>query len=177
MTAFVVKLLVECVVAFVATWAFAALFNVPSKQYLFCGLTGAAGWACYLAVMQVSASAPLASVAASVMLAVMARIFAARRCCPATVFLISGIFPLVPGAGIYYAAYYFIMGNAELSAENASLTLKIAVAIAIGIVIVLALPAGMFRAFMPKAMRNAQQTPAKEMRVTDVSGEVPESLD
>ena len=30
---------------------------------------------------------------------------------PVTVFLLTGIFPLVPGAGIYYTAYYFIQGE------------------------------------------------------------------
>ena len=34
---------------------------------------------------------------------------------PVTVFLLSGIFPLVPGAGIYYTAYYFIQGNNALA--------------------------------------------------------------
>ncbi|MEG1744513.1 MAG: threonine/serine exporter family protein, partial [Ruthenibacterium sp.] len=110
--AFLLQMALQCAVAFVATWAFAALFSVPPRQYLFCGLTGAAGWACYLAVMQMQPSAPFASVAAALVLALMARVFAARRCCPVTVFLMNGIFPLVPGAGIYWAAYYAITKQA-----------------------------------------------------------------
>lgn len=153
---FIGKLLIECAVAFVATWAFAALFNVPKEQYVFCGLTGAAGWACYLAVLAVQPSEPIACVAASVVLALMSRVFAARRRCPSTVFLISGIFPLVPGAGIYYTAYYFIMGDNAGGAYYGVHTLKIAVAIAIGIVIVLALPAGFVRPFLTRAQRKEE---------------------
>ena len=59
---------------------------------------------------------------------------------PVTVFLLSGIFPLVPGAGIYYTAYYFIQGENALSLANGISTFKVAVALAVGIALVLGLP-------------------------------------
>ena len=65
---------------------------------------------------------------------------------PVTVFLLSGIFPLVPGAGIYYTAYYFIQGENALSLANGISTFKVAVALAVGIALVLGLP-------MPKGHR------------------------
>ena len=52
----------------------------------------------------------------------------------------SGIFPLVPGAGIYYTAYYFIQGENALSLANGISTFKVAVALAVGIALVLGLP-------------------------------------
>ena len=58
----------------------------------------------------------------------------------AAVFLLSGIFPLVPGAGIYYTAYYFIQGNNALALSNGISTFKVAVALAIGITLVLCVP-------------------------------------
>lgn len=70
---------------------------------------------------------------------------------PATVFLISGIFALVPGAGIYYTAYYFIMGDNAMAVAKGVETFKIAVALAVGIVLVLALPGRLFEAFAPCA--------------------------
>ena len=57
-----------------------------------------------------------------------------------TVFLLTGIFPLVPGAGIYYSAYYFIQGDNALALANGISTFKIAVALAVGIALVLCLP-------------------------------------
>ena len=139
----------QCAVAFVATVAFAILFHVPREQYAWCGFTGAAGWACYLAVMAVWPSAPMASLVATAVLTVFSRAFAARRRCPSTVFLVCGIFPLVPGAGIYYTAYAFILGDMSGFGEHGAETLKIAVAIALGIVAVSALPAGLFRRLEP----------------------------
>ena len=51
-----------------------------------------------------------------------------------------GIFPLVPGAGIYYTAYYFIQNDNLQMAATAAETVKIAAALAIGISLVLGLP-------------------------------------
>ena len=59
---------------------------------------------------------------------------------PVTVFLLTGIFPLVPGAGIYYSAYYFIQGDNALALANGISTFKIAVALAVGIALVLGIP-------------------------------------
>ena len=59
---------------------------------------------------------------------------------PVTVFLLSGIFPLVPGAGIYYCAYYFIQGNNALALSHGISTFKVAVALAVGISLVLSVP-------------------------------------
>ena len=75
------------------------------------------------------------------------RVFAITLKMPVTVFLLSGIFPLVPGAGIYYCAYYFIQGNNALALSNGISTFKVAVALAIGITLVLSVP-------IPKRHRN-----------------------
>ena len=61
-----------------------------------------------------------------------------------TVFLICGIFPLVPGAGIYYTGYNFFMGNDAMALEKGLETIKIAVAIALGTGIVQSLPPFLF---------------------------------
>ena len=50
------------------------------------------------------------------------------------------LFPLVPGAGIYYTAYYFIQGENALSLANGISTFKVAVTLAVGIALVLGLP-------------------------------------
>ena len=59
--------------------------------------------------------------------------FAITQKTPVTVFLLTGIFPLVPGAGIYYTAYYFIQNKNAMALANGISTFKIAVALASGI--------------------------------------------
>mgnify|MGYP000007696612 CR=1 FL=1 len=60
-------------------------------------------------------------------------LFAIRHKAPITVFLLTGIFPLVPGAGIYYTAYYFLRNDRALCTSKGIETLKVAVALALGI--------------------------------------------
>ena len=65
---------------------------------------------------------------------------AAPHRAPLTLFLLCGIFPLVPGAGIYYTAYYLLTNQETLFAAKGVETLKIAVALALGIAIVCSIP-------------------------------------
>ena len=81
------------------------------KQLFFCGLTGALGWIVYLICLQYHTDNAIANLIATFALTLVARILSAVRRTPVTVFLLTGIFPLVPGAGIYYTSYYFIMGD------------------------------------------------------------------
>lgn len=131
-------------VAFLATITFAIIFHTPRREWLFCGITGGLGWLVYLICMSADMGVVASSFFATLALAWISRIFAFCRKTPVTVFLISGIFPLVPGAGIYYTGYnVFMSDNAQALAKGME-TIKIAVAIALGIGIVLSLPAFFF---------------------------------
>lgn len=130
--------------AFLATIAFAVLFQAPRSEYVQCGLAGAVSWACYTLCLHISASVTLSTLGATIALTLLCRLLAVARQMPSTVFLVCGIFPLVPGAGIYYTAYHFIMGENQLAVSRGIETVKIAVSIALGIVLVLSLPGGWF---------------------------------
>lgn len=129
----------QTIIAFFATICFCILFSVPTKQYLYCGITGAVAWLSYLLMLS-QASPVIATFVSVSILTTFSRILAIRRKVPVTVFLISGIFPLVPGAGIYYTTYYIIMNEPTMSVNKGIETIKIAVAIALGIMSVLAIP-------------------------------------
>ena len=87
--------------SFLATLAYAILFNVPKQYYTACGITGLAGWIVYLAMCQVTTVA-LASFVGTLAVVLISRILTVRKKCPITIFLVSGIIPLVPGAGIQH---------------------------------------------------------------------------
>ena len=145
-------MLVQFVVAMVATISFGITFQVGRRHYWTCGFVGAVGWTIYIACTALGGmTAPMATLIATLPLAALSRFFAIRHKAPITVFLLTGIFPLVPGAGIYYTAYYFIMGDNAMAVAKGVETFKIAVALAVGIVLVLALPGRLFEAFAPCA--------------------------
>jgi len=133
-------LLLQVLAAGVGTLCFAVLFCVPPKQYLACACVGAVAWLCYSLLLVVQPSTVVATLVATLPLTLLARVFSIVRKAPVTVFLLCGIFPLVPGAGIYYTAYYFIHGDTAAFAAKGAETLKIAGALAIGISLVLGIP-------------------------------------
>lgn len=137
-------LVLQTVVAFISTIAFAIIFHTPRREWLFTGLTGGAGWLVYLLAVNLGSGVVAASFLATLALTWLSRIFSFSRKAPVTVFLICGIFPLVPGAGIYYTGYNFFMGSNSQALDKGLETIKIAVAIALGIGIVLSLPKFLF---------------------------------
>jgi len=139
-------MILQFIVCFIATLSFAVLFSAPKRQLFYCGLTGAAGWMVYLLVTNNNGSLALANLAASFTLTLLARVFAAIERHPATVYLLAGIFPLVPGAGIYYTSYYFIRHEMEQFAKYGTETVIVAGSIVFGIVFGSSLPQRLFHA-------------------------------
>ncbi len=129
------------VVAIISVVSFGISFHVPRRHYLACGLTGAVGWIVYLLCLNLlQCTAPVSVLIATLPLTALARAFAIRHKAPLTVFLLSGIFPLVPGAGIYNTAYYFLQDDRALFANAGVETLKIALMLALGIALVCSVP-------------------------------------
>ena len=102
------EFIIQFIVALFATLSFAVIFSAPKKELFYCGFTGALGWIIYYIMVQFDMGVVFPSLIATLCLTIMARIFAAARSMPVTVYLLSGIFPLVPGAGIFYTAYYLL---------------------------------------------------------------------
>ncbi len=145
----ILRLLLQAAAASVGTVAFSLLFGAPAKYFPYCGLIGGSGWLFYLILAPLS-SAAAATFTATVIVILMSRWFAVRKRCPVTIFLISGIIPLVPGAGIYWAAYYAVTNQLAMASETGFEALKIAVAIVLGIVFVFELPQKVFRVGLKK---------------------------
>ncbi|MBQ8040143.1 MAG: threonine/serine exporter family protein [Lachnospiraceae bacterium] len=139
-------MILQFIVCFFATLSFAVLFSAPKRELIFCGLTGAAGWMVYLLLIDANAGLAVANLGASFTLTLISRIFAAMKRHPVTVYLLAGIFPLVPGAGIYYTSYYFIMHEMEQFAAKGAETLIVAGSIVFGIVFGFSLPQNIFNA-------------------------------
>ena len=138
------NLLVEVLVAAVGTIAFSVLFQVNPRHHFFCGLVGGIGWLVYRLATEASGSAILATFVATLVLTACSRWFSTLRHTPTIVFLVCGIFTLVPGAAIYYSAYYLFLDEGAEMAYYAGMTLKLAVAIALGILVAYSLPAKLF---------------------------------
>ena len=130
-------MLVQFVVAMVATISFGITFQVGHRHYWTCGFVGAVGWTIYIACTTLgSMTAPMATLIATLPLAALSRFFAIRHKAPITVFLLTGIFPLVPGAGIYYTMSLGLGGDVQAAVHKGLETAGVAGSIAVAILLV-----------------------------------------
>ena len=145
-------IIVEFIIAMFATISFAILFNAPKREVIYCGLTGALGWGVYYGMTKNGLHIILAAVVSTFCLTILARCFSVIRKSPVTIYLLPGIFPLVPGAGIYYTAYYLFIGNTEMSGFKGLETLEIAGAIVFGIIFGFGIPQRLFHRLSPQKL-------------------------
>lgn len=137
------QLVKEILSAVVGTVSFSVLFGVPREYYPYCGFIGGAGWLVYcLAELFLPGSGPCFAATAVVIL--LSRTAAVMKRCPVTIFLIAGIFPLVPGAGVYWTVYHIVMEELFLAVSTGYSAMKEAIAIVMGIVFVFELPQKLF---------------------------------
>ena len=144
-------ILYKVIGAFIAIFSFAIMLETPKKYLAYAGIVGAIGWLVYLLAMDKSPNEILATFLSALAIAFVSQIFARVLKLPVTVFLVAGILPTVPGAGMYRIVYYFIQNDMSMAAHYLALTLELAGAIAIGIFLVDA----MFRMFQKGKKQNS----------------------
>ena len=125
----VIKIVANLACSFIWKIAYAVMFEVPRRFYIGCGITGSVGWMIYK-LASVYCSVAVASFIGTVCTVLVARMLTVRLKCPITIFLISGIITLVPGAGIYFTAYYLVTNQ---------------FAIVLGIVCIVSIPREVFQ--------------------------------
>ena len=145
--------------AFLAIVAFATIIETP-KKYLWCaGAVGAIGWFVYMLVQEVWANDILSTFLSAFSIAFVSHVFARIFKTPVTVFLIAGILPTVPGAGMYRIVYYLIEKNSEMSSYYLVNTLELAGVIALALFVVDAI----FRLFQKGWKQNSLRYQEKKI--------------
>ena len=133
-------MIIGTISAFIATIGFSIFFHVPKKELVFCGGIGALGWLAYLLCNHFNASLIIANFAGALVVSEGSILLARLRKMPVTVFLISGIIPLVPGAPTYQAMYALLTGDHLEALGYASYAFQSAAVIAGAIVVTTMLP-------------------------------------
>ncbi|MBQ1674705.1 MAG: threonine/serine exporter family protein [Oscillospiraceae bacterium] len=115
------------------------LFGMRPRHLLPAALGGVLAWGVYLGMEALTGLEFMACLVAAAVAVVYAEVMARLRKTPATLFVIPGIVPLVPGSSLYNTMSYAVRGEAELARIYGTKTLLCALAIAAGISIVTAL--------------------------------------
>jgi uncharacterized membrane protein YjjB (DUF3815 family) len=129
------EFLKDFIYALISTIGFAILFNIPRDSIIKVGFAGAIGWIMYL-ITDVNLLSPVAGAFwGSITVGILGEIFARYYKKPATVFIVPGIVPFVPGAGMYYTMLAIIENRFSDAASTGSEAIFIAASIASGIII------------------------------------------
>lgn len=129
-------MLIQGISAFFATAAFSILFYLPKKYLIHAGVTGSFGWFIYLISLELLSDKILSTLTATLIVALLSHLLARVYKTPVTMFLIPGVIPFVPGAGMYQIVRSIVDGNTGITTYYFFETLQIAGAIALGIFII-----------------------------------------
>ncbi|HCY05918.1 MAG TPA: threonine/serine exporter [Erysipelotrichaceae bacterium] len=100
----------QTLIATCSVFLIAIVLDAPKKSLPFAAITGGIGWFVYLMVGSDSRVVYSTFIAAGV-IAFLAHIFSRGFKTPTTVFLISALYPFVPGTSVYRAVYALIAND------------------------------------------------------------------
>ena len=129
-------MIIQVIGAFLAILSFAIMLETPKKYIVFAGSVGAIGWFVFLFAGKMGANDVFATFLSALTIAFISHVFARVFKTPVTGFLIAGILPTVPGAGMYHIGYYLFQNDMEMMGYYITSTLQIAGVIAAAIFIV-----------------------------------------
>ncbi len=122
--------------AVVGCAGFTILFNIHGKGSFLCILGGLLTWLVYATTSQLLGSELMGFFWGSVFASLYSEIMARIRKYPAISYLVVSIFPLIPGAGVYYTMNFAVQGNMPMFAETGANTAATAGLMAVGILLV-----------------------------------------
>lgn len=129
------NLIFEFILAFMGTLGFAIIFNVPLRHMPMASIVGGLGWVTYQIAMYYGMTIAIACFLGAFMVGLSSDIASRIRKEAATIFIIPGVLPLVPGAGTYYTMLAIVEGNLDEAAATGVQTLAMAGAIALGLLV------------------------------------------
>ncbi len=127
--------IIHLVASFIASAAFAILFNAPKRTLLQCGISGVIGWMIYLLLHSMGMEAVFSTVTATFLVGVVGQYFARWYKEPVIIFSVAGIIPLVPGGLAYDAMRSFVENEYNLAVQLAAQAFLLSGSIAIGLVL------------------------------------------
>lgn len=126
--------IVQLITSFIASAAFAVLFNAPKNSLLLCGLSGMLSWATYI-LLKTEMDAMFSIVASSFIVGIVGQICARYQKKPVIIFSVAGIIPLVPGGLAYDAMRRFVENNYNEAVQLAAGAFLMSGSIAIGLIL------------------------------------------
>ena len=131
-----IGLLASLIPCFIGCMGFCIIFNIHGKGGLLCALGGVITWAIYSLTVKFFGSDLTGYFWGTLFAAAYSETMARFRKCPAISYLVVAIFPLIPGAGVYYTMRSAVQGQMDAFASQLMHTAAIAGIMAVAILLV-----------------------------------------
>ncbi len=131
-----IGVLASLIPCFIGCLGFCILFNIHGSGVALCAVGGVLTWLIYSLTLRFGGSDLTGYFWATLFSAGYSETMARLRKCPAIGYLVVGIFPLIPGAGVYYTMRHAVMGDMDMFASQGMHTAAIAGIMAVAILLV-----------------------------------------
>lgn len=126
----------ELITCFLACVGFAILFNIHGVGALVCAAGGMLTWLTYRICQYMGIGDVTANMIGAMVASMYSEIMARIRKYPAITYLVVSLFPLIPGAGVYYSVNFAVRGDIANFTSKLGSTISIAGSMAVGILLV-----------------------------------------
>lgn len=128
------NIFIQLISGFIVTFSFSIFFNAPKKSILICSTIGAMGWLVYI-FSNFFTDIVVSTFLGAVCVGLVSSQASKYMRMPATIFIYTGIIPLVPGYGVYSTMQSAVTKNYFDMAKIGVDTILQAGAIAMGILV------------------------------------------
>ena len=130
------NIFVQAVSVSVGSIGLAGIYQIRGKKVIYSGIGAFLTWTVYLIVRQFGGSYLFGMLLASVFVGMYAFVMARINKAPSTIFLTASVFPLMPGANLYYMMYGCVKQNLALAIEHMILLVETCLMIVFGFLLV-----------------------------------------
>lgn len=130
------RALIEMFTAFLACFGFSIIYQARPNRLVLCGLSGGITWGVCCLAQQFTDNLFIYYMIAAAFGTLLSEFLARKTKCPATIFLIPALLPMVPGGSLYYTTFAVVTGNNADARFYGQRTALSALGIAVGLVTV-----------------------------------------
>lgn len=131
---------------------FGLIFNVKKNKLIYVMIGGFINYLAYMLTYNFTNNIFLSSAICAVMTSLYSEIMAILLKCPATIFILTGLIPSVPGSSLFYTMQNLVLKNSSESLKQGIITIEV----------ILGIVAGMLFASVIMAFINAKKQIKKD---------------
>lgn len=139
MTEQIIRIAIVVASGVIGSVGFALIFGVAKKHFVFAIISSLLSCLAFELVFALGGGMFVSAAVGAGLTAAYSDIMAHKIKAPATVMIIIGIIPLVPGARLYYTMLGIVRDDMQMFSQNGESALLIAAGIAVGIIVVTAI--------------------------------------